>query len=114
MKKSQIKLSLTTLVVVFVLSLVSCGGGGANWAEGTWERSSGVVSFTVEDGELDYPQAKISGVKPSTSNANKMVWKTKATLGDAIITLKKTSENEAKLITEIGEASDEYTFTKKK
>ena len=113
MKKSPIKLLLTTLVVLFSLSLTSCGGGGADWAEGTWERSSGVVSFTIEDGKLDYSQAKISGVKPSTSNANKVVWKTKTAMGDATITLEKISENEAKLITEIGEASEEHIFTKK-
>jgi len=113
MKKSTIKWLLTTLVVVFALSITSCGSGGADWAEGTWERSGGVVSFTVEDGKLDYPQAKISGVKPSTSNTNKMVWETKAALGDATITLEKISENEAKLITEIGNASDEHAFTKK-
>lgn len=102
-----------SILVALTLVIAACGGPGADWAEGTWERSGGVVSFTIEEGNLTYPQAKLEDVKPGKANADKIVWKTKSMMGDAEIILEKVSDSEATLITKIGDASEEHTFTKK-
>jgi len=107
------KKNVLSILVILTLVFVACGGPGAEWADGTWERSGGVVSFTVEDGNLTYPQAKLKDVEPSKANADKVVWEAKSMLGEAEITLEKVSDSEATLVTKIGDASEEHTFTKK-
>lgn len=107
------KKNVLSILVIFTLMFVACGGPGAEWAEGTWERSGGVVSFTVEEGNLTYPQAKLSDVEPTKTTADKIVWETESMLGNAEITLEKVSDSEATLVTKIGDAVEEHTFTKK-
>jgi hypothetical protein len=109
--KTKVLSILVTLTVFFILG--ACNGSSAEWANGTWERSGGVVSFTVEEGNLTYPQAKLDDIKPDKASSDKIVWKAEAMMGNAEITLKKVSDTEATLITKIGDASEEHTFTKK-
>jgi mevalonate kinase len=110
---------MKNLFAVLLLSLsvmlAGCGSSGdAEWAVGTWERASGIDHFTVtSEYSLEYQVANLNDVKPKKVQDSTVVWDTKAVLGQANLTLTKVSENEAKLITKIGEMREEKIYTKK-
>lgn len=103
---------LLGLSVIFT----GCGTkGNAEWAVGTWERARGIDYFTVtSEYTLEYQVANLNDVKPKKIQDSTVVWDTKAVLGQANLTLTKVTENEAKLITKIGEMREEKIYTKKK
>ncbi|MBD3275472.1 MAG: hypothetical protein GF372_09190 [Candidatus Marinimicrobia bacterium] len=109
--KNLFAILMLGLFVIFT----GCGtNGNAEWAVGTWERARGIDYFTVtSEYSLEYQVANLSDVKAKKVQDSTVVWDTKAVLGQANLTLTKVSENEAKLITKIGEMREEKIYTKK-